>query len=89
MHRRKRTAADPSAKSLQRGEPENCSADSQHDPCQSRKGFSDLRTTNLEIELESTLKANVEESGTTTIPAKSLLALVSKELQEHYSMRKR
>lgn len=37
-----------------------------------------LRTTNLEIELESTLKANVEESGTTTIPAKSLLALVSK-----------
>ena len=28
-----------------------------------------LRTTNLEIELESTLKANVEESGTTTIPA--------------------
>ena len=37
-----------------------------------------FRTTNLEIELESTLKANVEESGTTTIPAKSLLALVSK-----------
>ena len=34
-----------------------------------------LRTTNLEIELESTLKANVEESGTTTIPAKSLLPL--------------
>lgn len=37
-----------------------------------------LRTTNLEIELESTLKANIEEAGTTTIPAKSFLALVSK-----------